>query len=65
MASKPMLPRFSWIQEQDAEIRIIPTFGECCVSGGMQVHSAGTQNSVFRAGAGLFLVLESRLPGRS
>ena len=38
MASEPMLPRFSWIQEQDAVIRIIPTSGECCVSGGMQAH---------------------------
>ena len=38
MASEPMLPRFSWIQEQDAVICIIPTSGECCVSGGMQEH---------------------------
>ena len=38
MASEPMLPRFSWIQEQDAVIRIIQTSGECCVSGGMQAH---------------------------
>ncbi|MEC8188852.1 MAG: hypothetical protein VX059_08695 [SAR324 cluster bacterium] len=38
MASEPMLPRFSWIQEQDAVIRIIQTSGECCVFGGMQAH---------------------------
>ena len=38
MASEPMLPHFSWIQEQDAVIRIIQTSGECCVSGGMQAH---------------------------
>ena len=38
MASEPMLPHFFWIQEQDAVIRIIPTSGECCVSGGMQAH---------------------------
>ena len=65
MASGPMLPLYFWIQEQDAVIRIIPTSGECCDSGGMQAHFGGTQNSVFCAGAGLFLVLESRLPGRS
>ena len=38
MAFEPMSPHFFWIQEQDAVIRIIPTFGECCVSGGMQEH---------------------------
>ena len=38
MASEPTLPHFFWIQEQDAVIRIIPTTGECCVSGGMQAH---------------------------
>ena len=38
MASEPMLPHFFWIQEQDAVIRIIPTSGECCDSGGMQAH---------------------------
>ena len=38
MAFGPMLPHFFWIQEQDAVIRIIPTSGECCVSGGMQTH---------------------------
>ncbi len=38
MASEPMLPRFSWIQEQDAVIRIIPTSGVYCVAAGMQAH---------------------------
>ena len=38
MASEPMLPNLFWIQKQDAVIRIIPTSGECCVSGGMQAH---------------------------
>ena len=38
MASEQTLPRFFCIQEQDAVIRIIPTSGVCCVSGGMQVH---------------------------
>ncbi|MEC8342561.1 MAG: hypothetical protein VXZ71_06820 [SAR324 cluster bacterium] len=33
-----MLPHFSWIQEQDVAILIIPTSGEYCDSGGVQAH---------------------------
>ena len=65
MASEPMLPRFSWIQEQDAVIRIIKLLENAVFLVECRRISAGTQNSVFCAGAGLFLVLESRLPGRS
>ena len=52
MASEPTLPHFFWIQEQDAVIRIIPTSGECCVSGGMQAHFPGRRIPYFVLGQG-------------